>query len=91
MLLLLRNLLLLPLLGPRVAATTALFAVATADVAVVAAAAIVAASAAATTTTLTGEKSMAPCKKNPTYFYLSSSSCANVIQCGEVKVPCKFK
>ena len=30
-------------------------------------------------------------KKNPTYFYLSSSSCANVIQCGKVKVPCKFK
>ena len=30
-------------------------------------------------------------KKNPTYFYRSSSSCANVIQCGKVKVPCKFK
>ena len=33
---------------------------------------------------------MAPCKKKPTYFYLSSSSCANLIQCGKVKVPCKF-
>ena len=57
-LLLLRNLLLLPLLGLRVATTTALFAAATAAVAVVAAAAaVVAASAAvvaATTTTLTG-------------------------------------
>ena len=30
-------------------------------------------------------------KKKPTYFYLRSSSCANVIQCGKVKVPCKFK
>ena len=30
-------------------------------------------------------------KKKPTYFYLGSRSCANVIQCGQVKVPCKFK
>ena len=30
-------------------------------------------------------------KKKPTYFYLSSSSRVNVIQCGKVKVPCKFK
>ena len=54
--LLLRNLLSLPLLGPRVATTTALFAVATVAFAVVAAAAIVAASATAVdvaTTTLT--------------------------------------
>ena len=41
--------------------------------------------------TATGEKSMAPCNKTTNYVYLSSSSCANVIQCGKVKVPCKFK
>ena len=29
-------------------------------------------------------------KKN-TYFYLGSSSCANVIQCGKAKVPRNFK
>ena len=29
--------------------------------------------------------------KKTNYFYLSSSSCANVIRCGKVKVPCKFK
>ena len=56
-LLLLRNLLLLPLLGLRVATTTALFAVVAAAVAVVAATSVVAALAtvvAAATTTLTG-------------------------------------
>ena len=39
----------------------------------------------------TGEKSMAPCKKKPTYLYLTSSSCGNVLECGKVKVACKFK
>ena len=34
---------------------------------------------------------MAPCKRKPTYFYLTSSSCANVLQCRKVKVACKFK
>ena len=30
-------------------------------------------------------------QKKTNYFYLSSSSCANVIKCAKVKVTCKFK
>ena len=30
-------------------------------------------------------------KKKPIDFYLANSSCANVLQCGKVKVACKFK
>ena len=40
---------------------------------------------------LLGRNQWRHAKKKTNYFYLTGSSCANVIQCGKVKVPCKFK